>query len=156
MNERVENYLQTTNLAPYVTEKISKNLIRITLANDPTDEQVARIRELLLFRDEIHVFPPLSEMVIVEGRTIDINIPCYEIFCNLYLQLKAFGVKVTDAKFDMKSNMEFIYLLKGRNFLMYDELAVLQDIINPAILHHDSIRVMVDHGECTMRINLDK
>ena len=156
MHERIENYLKTTNLAPYVINVLSDDRTTITLASDPTDEQVTRIREMLLFRDEIHVFPPLSDMVIVDGRTIDINVPHYEAYCKLYQQLKDFGVKVTDAKFESKNNLMFTYLLKGRSFLLYDELGVLQNIIDPTIKHHDSIRVMVSSGECTMRIDFTK
>ncbi len=76
-----------------------------------------------------------------------------EVFYKLYHQLKHFNLDVKKF-FLTDSEIEFVFVANGRPTLNYNELEVLQNIINPEIKHHDSIRVIGFDHVYTLRARL--
>lgn len=80
-----------------------------------------------------------------------------DFICKIYKQFLQFGITPQAIDVDEeKKSLEIFYLLTGRNVFNYDELEALQNIVNPSIEHHDSIRVTKECNECTMRIDLSR
>ena len=76
-----------------------------------------------------------------------------EVLFELYHQLKEFKLDVKKFFF-RTSEVEFVFVASGRAPLNYDELEVLQNIIDPQIKHHDSIRVVGYDHVYTLRARL--
>jgi uncharacterized protein YacL len=79
-----------------------------------------------------------------------------DIISELYGQLIKLGVDIKSFTCDEHANINFIYTLHDRNVLNYEELESLQNIINPNIKSHDSIRIMGYKGEYNFYVNLCK
>lgn len=153
--EQTNTYFERTSLEP-VTLHIDGNVLRITCSAEPSDKHLAELRNIIFgagVGENITVSSMASNLIVKNGCDISVSLETYEIFCGLYKKLHELGVTVLSAEFDPK-NVSFTYALVGRFVLNYDELGTLQNIIDPTIAHHDSIRVIGDGRSYTLRAKI--
>lgn len=150
--KQAKYYLERTELKPVTLTK-NGDILEIICSQEPTDEHLVQLRSIIFSADNIVVSSKVGSLISTDGHKISIQLKAYEIFNGLYKKLGELGVKVLSAEFGPK-DVAFTYVLAGRFVLNYAELEELQNIINPAIEQHDSIRVIGDGGSYTLRATI--
>lgn len=161
---RLKSYLANSNLGKSIVKFDAKSsTLSIEFKSSveghtaiPTAEQFNYIRSIIFWSNSIEL-PYIEEHFCYNSETniLTVTIKYYEIASGLYEMLCKFGVCVRS--FDMgKNDLCFCYTLEGHKPFNYDELEQLQNIINPEILYHDSIRVIGCEGVYSLRVNLSK
>lgn len=128
--------------------------ILIVFDKTPSPEIVTQIKELVFFTNEL-VLSSIDSVFVHNAHTIIIDVTRYPVFVQMYntlkdLKAKVFMIEVTN------SFLEFQYTLDDKHDLNAKNLDTLQDIINPTIGNHDSIRVSYSNGVSTLCADLLK
>lgn len=151
----VKNYLVNTNLGP-ATLTIENGILTIGCSGSVSEKEMIELRNVIFTGnyDNINVSQRASSLMQKNDNTIIVNLKIYDIFTNIYEKLVELGVTMLEASFD-PNDIYFTYSLSGRSVLNYTELGILQDLIDPSIAEHDSIRVMGNGGNSyTLRANV--
>lgn len=133
---------------------LEQDIVTLKFDKEPEPQLVKKIEEIVFFTNEV-VLSNISSNFAASGKAIMINLKNYPIFCRMYETLKSFKCNIFMVEI-LKDEVVFAYTLKHKHDLCSDELDVLQNIINPKIKEHDSIRVSYSHGVSTMRAYLTK
>lgn len=159
--DRLEYYLKNSSLRDS-TITITNNTLVISFPskdsgpNIPSDDQIRNIRGIVFWDSNIELLYVDNIFQYVHSQNyLRIDIRNYELMTSFFKTIKQFGITIYS--FDMKDNeFCFNYKLSGRYHFTYDELNVLQNIINPNIKNHDSIRITGFDGIYTIRVTLKK
>ena len=157
MMQKLLSYVQTQELGPISTSfDDSKTVLEVVCSRCPTKEHLRHLEQLIFFTDKLKVTHSGGELVSADENTISIQIAGYYQFASIYQMLTEMHSDVTEAKISYPSEIIFTYFIVGRCVLSYMELEQLQNVINPMIEDHDSIRVMGMQGEYSMRVDLKR
>lgn len=159
--ERISHYLKNSPLCNS-TVSFENDILTIHFkvdskdSNLPTNEQLAQIKNIVFWSSQIEL-PYESNLIEYNANTkiMTINMKCYDITSEFFFKMIDFGVNVIG--FDISNNdFCFFYSISGRYHFTYDELEILQAIINPTISRHDSIRIVGFDGTYTLRANFNR
>lgn len=120
----------------------------------PQPEIAKAVEDLVFFSNEFQM-KNLSSIFTINDTKIIIRLQNYPLFCRLYETLKSFKANVFMVEVT-KKKIVFAYTLKHKHDLGADELDQLQNLINPEITEHDSIRVCYNNGVSTLDVDLTK
>lgn len=155
--ERLKYYFRNSDLEQSsISLEGDTILVKFKYPICPTTKQLKTIKNIVFWTDTLDV-PYIDDLVFfcLETNTLSINIKNYDIISGLYKRMKEFGVSVKS--FDVSENdICFCYTLSGRNPFNCDELDEFQNIINPDIKNHDSIRIVGFDGVYSFRVNLKR
>ena len=134
--------------------ELESNVVTLKFEKEPEPELVKKIEVLVFFTNEM-IVSNINEIFSNSGKVIMIRLDNYSKFCQMYETLKSFKCYIFMAEIN-DSNLVFHYTLKHKHDLNYGELNILQNIVNPCVAHHDSIRVSYCNGVATLNANLAK
>lgn len=159
--EQISYYLTHSSLSGS-SLSLENDILTIHFKNDmlqgtwPTKEQLQYIKDVIFWNTAIEL--PYENNIIQLNRSnhaLTVNFKNYEITTKFFLKMKDFGVVVTG--FDMcYDEFSFYYKVAGRYHFSYSELEELQELINPNIKQHDSIRIAGFDGIYSVRVSLKK
>lgn len=151
--EKIRLYIDKRNIACSIG--FFDNQLCIKFADRLTLEIIKQIKELVFFTNEI-IITNIDSLFEGEDNCIKIYFTSgYEKFVKMYSALKEFKACVCMCEIT-SSCITFHYTLSHKHDLNYAELEILQNIINPEIKNHDSIRVSYLNGVSTLCADLSK
>ena len=115
-------------------------------------ENLDQLKRELFYTDKIEI-EGIDSLIFVTGNDLHIQHKHYYIYSGIYEALVSMKAKVFKGRID-KSAVVFHYDRNARAHINYVELDELQQIVDPTIPMHDSIRVMGDYEEYTMTIRI--
>lgn len=155
--ERINHYLKNSPLCNS-TVSFENDTLKISFkanskaSNLPTNEQLMQIKNIVFWSSQIEL-PYESNLIKYNANTkvMTINMKYYDITSEFFFKMIDFGVNIIG--FDISNDdFCFFYSISGRYHFTYDELEILQAIINPSIKKHDSIRIVGFDGTYTLRV----
>ena len=159
--ERIMYYLKNSSLrSSTITQKNNILIINFQAENSeaviPSRDQLEHIREIVFWDNNIELPHEDNLFKYFDKKNyLRINLGNYDIAYNFFMAIRQFGVHV--CSFDIsKEEMFFAYKLSGRYHFNSEELDILQNLINPNINNHDSIRIVGFDGIYSIRIKLNK
>ena len=160
--ERINHYLKNSPLCQS-TMSFANDILEIHFQSInsedirlPSDEQIMQIKNIVFWDSKIQL-PYAKNLVEYNTNTkiMTINMKCYNITSEIFHKMTEFGVNVTG--FDISADdFCFFYSVCGRYHFDYEELEALQNIINPNIQNHDSIRIVGFDGIYTLRVKFNR
>lgn len=154
--KKIRYYLENTNLVP-INITFEGQVLKIDCSETPNEEQLQHLEDALFFTNKLDTCINCArhdhKFVTLVGSEITVYMHNYKIFVELYKKLDEFGMQITDVEIS-PNEILFTYSASGRSVLNYAELDELQNIVDPLISAHDSIRVMGMSGKYDMRVRI--
>lgn len=133
---------------------LTDDILTIKFDKEPTQRAMELIRELVFFTNEV-VVTNIESLVKQSGNNIIVSFKNYPVFCRVLAKLEDLKCKVHIV--ELKSmELIFDYILSEKHDLNDTELQKIQEIVNPDVADHDSIRVCYNNGVSSMCIDLLK
>lgn len=115
-------------------------------------ENLDQLKSELFYAGQIEV-EGIDKLIFVSGNNLHIQHKHYDIYSGIYEALVSMKAKMLKGRIDT-SAVVFHYDRNARAHINYIELDELQQIVDPTIPMHDSIRVMGDYEEYTMTVRI--
>ena len=133
--------------------EFSNHELHVKFKETPDFEVIATIRSMVFYDLAI---PSIENVFFfnLEKNELTINLKHYEMFILLWKKLKENNHVVM--VYFKKNSLEYSCIHYHTRNISYNELEELQDIVNPEIKYHDSIRVVYRAGISVVLVDLDK